>query len=75
LTKCEEHAKTCQKCSEEKGVSKAAMSPEIVVVNAETEADDIHIRNDRTECSDHPDSFWRSRLVETRSDAEGCHRM
>lgn len=75
MTKCEEHAKTCQKCSEEKGMSKAAMSPEAVVVNAETEADDIHIGNDRTENSDHPDSFWRTRLVETGSDTEGCNRV
>ena len=71
----EEHDSACQKSSEEKGVRKAAVSPEVAIVDAETEADDIYIRNDRTECSDYPDSLWRARTVETGSDAEGCHRV
>jgi hypothetical protein len=54
---------------------KSAMSPEVTAADAEPEADDVEIRNNRAERSDHPDPIWRARLVETGCDAEGCHRV
>jgi hypothetical protein len=41
LPKCNEYDETYQKCSEEKGMSKAAMAPEVAVVDAEAEAEDV----------------------------------
>lgn len=75
MPKYEEHDETCQKSSEDKGMGKAAMAPKVAVTDAETKADDIHIRNDRTENSEHPDSLWGARLVETGSNAESYHRV
>ena len=41
MPKCNEYDETCQECSEEKGMSKAAMAPKVAVVDAEPEADDV----------------------------------
>ena len=75
LPKCEEHGSTCQKCSEEKGMCEAAVSPEVAVVGAEPEADDVKVGNDGAEGSRDPDALRNSGPIETRTDPEGRDRV
>ena len=75
LPKQEKSDGACQKGREEQGMCKSAMSPEVTVADAKPEAEDVEIGNNRTERSGHPDTLWRTRLIETGSDRQGCHRV
>ncbi|HTQ60553.1 MAG TPA: hypothetical protein VMI32_10040 [Candidatus Solibacter sp.] len=54
---------------------KSAMSPEVGVVDAESESNYIHIGDDRTSHSEKTDTFGSVCSVEKGADANGCDRM
>ena len=70
FAKCEKESESCQKCSEENGMRKAAMSPEVTVAEAETEANDVQVGNDRAERSGDPDALRGTGPVKAGADTE-----
>ncbi len=52
-------------------MSKAAMSPEVTVADAETEANDVQVGNDRAERSGDPDALRGTWPVKACADTEG----
>ncbi len=66
---------TCKKSREKKGVGESAVAPEVTVMDAESESDNIKIGNHRADSASNPDSSSDARAVEARTNAEGCNRM
>jgi hypothetical protein len=62
--KSHEQHSACQESREEKRVRESAVTPEVSVPDAESEAKHVNIGNDRAERPDNPNSFWRARAVE-----------
>jgi hypothetical protein len=60
----------CQYHGKEKRVSETAMTPEITVVNAKSEADHVDVGNDGTCCAPSPNTLWDFRAIEAGSDPE-----
>ena len=54
---------------------KAAVAPEIAIMDAESEAKYVNIGNDRAERPDNPNTLWRAWVVETGAYTEGRDRM
>ncbi len=55
---------------EEEGMTESAVAPEVAVANAEVEADDIQVWQDRAERSGEPDAFGRAGAMEAGAEAE-----
>ena len=70
-----EQGSACQESREEKRVRESAVTPEVAVPEAESEAKHVNIGNHRAERPDNPNSFWRAWAVETGAYAEGGDRM
>ena len=51
------------------------MAPEVTVMDAESESDNIKIGNHRADSTSDPDSSRHARAVETGTNAEGGNRM
>jgi len=49
------------------------MAPEVAIVDAEVEADDVQVGNDGAERSGYPDALRGTGPVEACADAEGGH--
>jgi len=64
-----------QKSTKNKRMREPSMSPEVPVSNPEAKPNHIEVWDNGTRCSDYPNTFWNLRLVETGSDAKGCHYM
>jgi hypothetical protein len=70
----EQHS-ACQESREEKRVRESAVTPEVAVLDAESEAKHVYIGNYRAARPDNPNSFWRAWAVEAGAYAEGRDRM
>ena len=64
-----------QQRREKKGVRESAVAPEVAVADAEAEADDVEIGDDRAERSDYPDALQRAGTIKACSNTEGSYRM
>jgi len=53
----------------------AAMAPEVAVVNAEVETDDVEVGNDRTNSAGYPDALRRTGTIKACPNAEGGYAM
>src|SRR5437016_3521069 len=49
--------------------------PEVTVSDTEPESDNIEVRNRRTHCANHPDTFWDTGLVKESSESKSGHSM
>ena len=54
---------------------KAAMPPEVLIVDAEMEADDVDAQNDRTGHTQNPYALQHSGLGKRRPEAKCSYRM
>ena len=68
MPKSNEHNETCQKSGKEQGMCKAAMAPEVAIVDAEVEANDIQVGNDRAERAGYPDALRSTGPVKACAD-------
>ena len=58
-----------QDCGEEEGMGESAVAPKVAVADAEVEADDIQVGQDRAERSGDQDAFGHAGTVEAGADA------
>jgi len=64
-----------EESGEKKGMRESAMAPKVSVANAEAEADDVEIGNDRTSSADREDAFRCARPPKASADRERCDGM
>jgi hypothetical protein len=75
LPKCKEKDESRQECSKDQGMGETAMAPKVAVVDAEVEADDVQVGNDRTERTRYPYAFGNAGSVEAGADAKGSYSV
>jgi len=63
------------KSRKEQRVRNSPVSLEVAVSNSKPESNDVQIRKNGASRADCPNTLWNTRPVETRSDAQGCHRV